>query len=150
MTTRDPVTPTESLDDASDALATAAALGMNVPAPAGTYAYKLIVWYDDDVPEEEFIGLYATRNDTTNALANWILDRWKTRRYRPWLRDRVQDNESKEQYLVDFAAWLNEQTTQGVIALWKDINGKYAIADIDTLPIQTCPRSNAGKGNADE
>jgi len=137
-----------TLDDASDALATAAALGMNVPAPEGTYAYKLMVTPDGG-SDPVSLGIYATHNYAMNALTDWILQLWQETWYQPWAGMYLQIDGSEEEHKKDWEAWLAQQSAQDIVTLWKSLSSG-ARFDIYEVTIQSYPHTRAGKKTADD
>jgi len=134
---------THTLDDASDVLATAAALGMNVPAPEGTCAYELIVHYSTGSTTD--LSIYHSFDDAYNAFSDWIVDGWEACFYQPWNRTVIQQNMPVEEYDREFAEWLTHQTAQDIISLWEDMNTRTAKFSVTPVLIRSCVNPRAGR-----
>jgi len=122
--------------EALEAIRVAAALGMQMEAPAGTLVYDTYVHQKDgsaSVP----LGLFSSREAALNAAGEWILNEWWADEYMPWKNrclgevtsagrslQRVASNEEAHDYLNDMELWTNDHTPADVIAMVDDGKGK--------------------------
>jgi len=130
-----------SLDEASEALATAAALGMNVPAPEGTVIYTVstVRSWGNSARSETLTGAYLSEEDARNALAAWILEDWKEILYMPW-ESRTAWRRDVETFAENFNAWVASHTVDDVLLEW-EATGTYTM---DRKPV-TLHRNPCGK-----
>lgn len=110
-----PLEPT--LTAARDTLATAAVLGLPIPAPPGTIVYTY--WYRSyrsgmRGPEEEFNehGIYSSSDGALAALAQHLIDVHDERsrvRGAPWGCKGFYDSVTHEQWVSDMPGWIRKE-----------------------------------------
>lgn len=96
--------PADAVGDARDVIATAIALGMEVPAPIGCVAYHASVTMlgtlRGDLDSDIELGVYASIAGALSAACEWIIGEWDhmydMHGETPWLNDDGQDRLNRE------------------------------------------------------
>lgn len=120
MTTKTPPAAAGDLSDALDALTAAAALGLHISAPAGTYVYEVTTGAFEDDPS---LGIFTTEEAATRALRNHLLYGHDPDDPTPaFLTDRTSTD-------LPLKTWLDGRTDRDVIdAYYRHYHGEhYAI-----------------------
>jgi hypothetical protein len=78
-----------SLNDAADVISTAAALGMEIPAPTGTLVYTALVTngWDDNA---RFLGVWPSEATACEAAARWLSGELSGLPFTPWAESSVE------------------------------------------------------------
>ena len=102
----------DSLEGAREALTNAAALGLVLPAPAGTVMYEASVTFSEE-PSPHLLGFYCTPDDARAAVRDWVLGWEEGRQTSAW-----------EEAYPDLAweeasqRWLDERSDEVIIATY--------------------------------
>lgn len=110
---------TDTLATSIDTISTATALGMNVPAPAGTSVYIAYAEDQDDPDVVHVRGYHASEQSALNELLQYAFAVWNEEEdLAPWYESEWYTLEGEEYERVALAAratWINENTDAQIV-----------------------------------